>query len=186
VKVFDRYKISYIIPKLTMVDKEYIEYEDSTIANKILTINFARGTKESSGEKKSSGFYVLSELLKKYNLKIEQKSFTREIYQIQIVDSIKLNFCKQFMKDTLVTRNIPVFYNNEIILHNADLKLITQTIGLNYGKEVVNSSNNYNKYTIKIPKLEFEELNQFMIDQYGIKLNKSIGKISGYKVRSAD
>lgn len=179
---FNQLKISDIIAKLSNVKKEYIEFEDSRIADKILTINFARGAEVSSGKLKSSGYFVLSELLRKYNLKIEQKSIAREIYQIQIVDSIKLNFHNQSGKDTLSTRNIPVFYDNEIILHNSDLNLIAQTIDLNYGKEVVFSSKNHNKYTIKIPKLEFEELNQFLTNQYGIKLNKSIDKVSGYKI----
>lgn len=88
-------------------------------------------------------------------------------------------------KDTIKSRYPPIFYD-EATLHNASLDLIAKTIALNYNKEVVASTKNHNLFTIKIPKIGFEDLNQYMTEQYGITLKKSIGKVPGYKIRTAD
>ena len=181
---FDRVKISDIIPKLANIEKEYIEFEDSTIAEKIITLNYARGKEKSQGELKSSCSIVLFELLRKYNLKMEQKSFEKDIYQLQVIDSVKLNLFNMSKVDTLKTLTFPIFYDNEITLHNADLKLIAKTIDLNFNKKVISPSNNLNKFTIMIPRLKFEELKQFLSAHYGIKLDKSIGKVFGFKISS--
>jgi hypothetical protein len=183
---FERLKICDIFPKLLRVDSSNIEFEDSEIANKILTINFTKIGREASGKTRSSENIIIDELLRKYDLKIDRKLVDREIYQMQIIDSVKLNFHNQNNKENLPAKGIPALSDNEINLHNADLKIFAKTISLNFSKDVFYYSTYQNKYTIKIPKLEFEELNQYMEDQYGITLKKSISKVSVYEIKRAD
>ena len=179
---FDRLKIKDIIPRLVNIEKEYIEFEDSTIAEKTITLHYSRGIEKSYGKLKSSCSIALFELLRKYNLKMEQKSFEKDIYQLQVIDSLKLNLFNKSQTDTLTTLTFPIFYDNEITLHNADLNLIAKTISLNFNEKVVGPLNSPNKFTIMIPKLRFKELNQFINEHYGINLNKSVGKVYGYKI----
>ena len=179
---FDRLKIKDIIPRLVNIEKEYIEFEDSTIAEKTITLHYSRGIEKSYGKLKSSCSIALFELLRKYNLKMEQKSFEKDIYQLQVIDSLKLNLFNKSQTDTLTTLTFPIFYDNEITLHNAYLNLIAKTISLNFNEKVVGPLNSPNKFTIMIPKLRFKELNQFINEHYGINLNKSVGKVYGYKI----
>jgi len=57
---------------------------------------------------------------------MEQKSFEKDIYQLQVIDSLKLNLFNKSQTDTLTTLTFPIFYDNEITLHNADLNLIAK------------------------------------------------------------
>jgi hypothetical protein len=180
--VFDRLKIIDILPKLIGLKEDYIEYENLKIADKILTIKYARGNKESSGGLKSSCSIVLYELLRKFNLKIEKKFIEKEIFYLQIANPKKLLANIQNKKNKLVKKSSPVWFYNKITLQNADLNFIARTINMNYEQEVVDTLKDNNKYTITIPKLEFDELNKFITDQYGIRLEKSILREEGYKI----
>lgn len=182
---FKGVKFNTIVSKLLNIKKEYIEFNDSIVANQYLTLHYAREAKGHTGKLNSSGLIVLGDLLSMYKLKMEQIPLDKYIYQIQIVDSVKLNLQIQGRNDPDTTWSTPIFYDDEIILHNANLSLIARTIKLNFGYEVVNSLTLQNRYTLKIPKLEFEGLNQFMTEQYGIKLNKSDKKVMGYKISKA-
>lgn len=194
--VIDRLKIYDIMPRLVGLDKDsfqdyiitgkcdLIEYEDSMIADKILTIKFFREEKKPLGILKSSKSIVLYDLLKKFHLKVERKSFEKPIYHLQIIDSAKLSLHVDFGRDPLEKNKYPVWFYDSINLKNVSLNFIARTISLNYEQKVVDTLRNNLKYTMMIPKLEFEEMNKFITKQYGIKLEKSYYKVPGFRISS--
>jgi len=192
--IFDRLSVYDIMPRLLNSEKkdfndylfsgkyDLIEYEDTAIANKILYIKYVRENDQSKGLLKSSKSIVLNELLKKYNLKITKKSIEKSKYYLQITDTGKLRLHVEFDEDTLIRNKYPIWFNDSIILKNVDLNFIARTINMNYDQEIVDTLKDNNRYTMMIPKLEFEVMNEFITKHYGIKLDKSYYKVPGFRI----
>lgn len=194
--IFDRLRVYDIMPRLLNSEKrnfdnylisgkyDLIEYEDTTIADKILYIKYVRDKDKLVGILKSSKSIVLNELLKKYNLKIANKSFEKSNYYLRITDPAKLSSYVEFEEDTLIRNKYPVWFYDSIILNNVDLNFIARTLNMNYDQEIVDTLKNNKKYTMMIPKLKFEEMNEFITRQYGINLEKSTYMVSGFRISS--
>jgi len=181
---FGRAKINYIVSKLIQTDIEKIIFDDSLLANKIISLKYAREPRNSRERSISSNAIVLNELLRKYKLKLERIPADKEIYTLEITDSIKLDFRTRNLKDTIITTSIPFLTNDEIILHNVDFKFLARSMDQFYSKQVVDSTNNHNKYTIQVPRIGFNKLNKFFEDQYGFRFNRKYTKVTGYRITS--
>jgi len=183
---FDHLKIEDIFPKLLMVDQKYVLFEDSAIASKIIKLNFERDPESRKGIIMSSNSIVITEILKKYDLKMKQEYIERDKYDLQIADSAKLYICIQNSSDTLKSGStIHLYGTNDRILYNADLKLIAYNLGNYFNKDITCSSKNHDKFDIRIPEISFNELNEFITNEYGLYLKKSIGKARVFKISSA-
>jgi hypothetical protein len=194
--IFDRLRVYDIMPRLLNSEKKYfdnylisgkydlIEYEDTTITGKILYVSYVRDKGNSVGLLKSSKSIVLDELLKKYNLKIANKSFEKSKYYLRIIDTAKLRSFVEFEEDTLIRNKYPVWVYDSIILNNVDLNFIARTLNMNYDKEIVDTLKDDKRYTMMIPKLKFEEMNEFITRQYGINLEKNTYIVPGFRISS--
>ncbi len=183
---FERARFIYIIARLIPADEKIIEIKDSIIAGKIITLNYARKPNTSKGRSMGSSATVLYELLRKYKLKLERIPADKEMYKIEIVDSVKLDQKTRNIQDTIITRRIPYLENDDITLHNIDFKFLARSMDQFYSKQVVDSTNNHNKYTIEVPRIGFNKLNKFFEDQYGFRLNSIMTKVTGYRVTSKE
>jgi len=65
---FGRAKINYIVSKLIQTDIEKIKFDDSLLANKIISLKYAREPINSGLKSSNSSVTVLSQLLGKYKL----------------------------------------------------------------------------------------------------------------------
>jgi hypothetical protein len=182
--LFDRDRIGDIVSKLIPIGKDSIDFEDQKIADKILTLKYIRKSQRFTGKSISSSAFVLNELLRKYKLKIERIPVDKEIYELEIIDSVKLDFKTRNLKDSIITTSIPYLTNDEIILHNVDFKFLARSMDQFYSKQVVDSTNNHNKYTIQVPRIGFNKLNKFFEDQYGFRFNRKYTKVTGYRITS--
>jgi membrane protease YdiL (CAAX protease family) len=183
---FDHLKIEDIFPKLLMTNKKHIVFEDSKIAGKVIKLNFERDPESRKGIIRSSNSIVIAEILKKYDLKMKQEYIEREKYDLQIDDSVKLYLCFINSSDTLKSdSSVHLYGTNDKLLYNADIKLIAFNLGNYFNKDISCSSTNHDKFNIRIPDIGFNELNDYITNEYGLYLKKSIGKVRVIKISSA-
>lgn len=175
--------IGDVISTIKGVRRENIEFEDSVIQKKILTIHSICKYRDKPGIKHDLGSLVLMRILEKYNLKIESQNLGKCFYNLQITDAKKLNQYLQGEDESLIPTMIPRFGDSsEIVLHYTDMELLSRTISLNFGTDLVFLGSNFRHYNIKIPKLELEELKKYMLDKYGIRFYQSGDKVYRYKI----
>ncbi len=181
---FDRARINYIFSKLIETDIEKIKFDDSLLANKIISLKYGRKPVKSDQKSIGSSATVLNQLLKKYKLTLERIPHDKEIYQIEITDSVKLEYKTRNLQDTIITRIMPFLENDDITLHNVDFNFLARSMDRFYSKQVVDSTNNHNKYTIQVPRIGFNKLNKFFEDQYGFRFKRIYTKVTGYRITS--
>jgi hypothetical protein len=181
---FNRATLIDIISNLKKINKDKTVFEDSLLAAKILSVEFHRKTIPTNKYQSSSTTIVINELEKKYKLKLEPIPAYKEVYQIEIFDSSRLNLVNRRINDTVITRNIPYLENEDITLHNVDFKFLAKAMDRFYSKQVVDSSNNNKKYTILIPRTGFNKLNKYFEDQYGFRFKRISTEVTGYKISS--
>jgi hypothetical protein len=180
----DRASIREIVPKLINTEKEKIEFEDSLIADKIISLKYSRKPISSERKAISSNATILNVLLRKYKLRLIRLPVDAEAYKIEITDSMRLAYKTKNIQDTVITRRIPYLENEDITLHNVDFKFLAKSMDRFYSKQVVDSTGNNEKYTIIIPRIGFNKLNKYFEDQYGFRFKRISTEVTGYRITS--
>lgn len=180
--VFEGMLIQDILPVLLLTSDNNVEFEDMEFAKKRITLKFERPHHKGRLVRIPSNQIAISEILKHYNLEMKKKTIQSDIYELRIIDSIKLYQYK--ISDTVDTNTYYTDYpNNQLRLNNARFWQIARSLESKYKERIKPSTLNEDIFTVTIPDLKFNELNQFFLEKYGIYLENIPGTKTVYYFR---
>lgn len=170
-------KVQEIFARFGPVSSNYIEFTDKNIANKLLDIKFSRSENDFR-RKRTAGYIVLQEIIKKYKLVVESKTCYRKIYKIRVTDQQKLELHRyDHLKNQFSINN-----DNKVIITYGTIKILALEFRLQYDLDITDISRDQNTYWFRIPKLQFSEAADFMEKNYGIRFEKDSVEVRGCTV----
>lgn len=183
---FDHFRLDDIFSILLIEDKNNFVFDDPSLADRILIVEFNRAPSVNGEVLKTSSKIVADEILRKYNLKMKTEFITRAIHELRIVDSVKLNNFRKLLPDSVKTGIYSSVRANEINIHNSGLKFVARILSENLGEKVIYQMKNRSKYDLTIPKSGFDDLNRLLSDKYGLLLTGTKERIRVYKISSEE
>jgi len=111
---------------------------------------------------------------------------TRDIHELRIVDSVKLNNFRKLVPDSVKTGSYTSVSTKEIYIHNSGLKFVARILSENLGENVYYRMKNRSRYDITLPKSGFDDLNRLLSDKYGLLLTGNKEKVRVYKISSME
>lgn len=128
------------------------------------------------------------------NFTVKEFEVDSEVWNLSIVDSVKLNACKALKSDRKKGSYTGNEFKNtfeksagEIQYSGSDISGLVHLLNSNIKSEIVNTTNDgrlYNLGTIKFKSIE--DLKKKLEKRYGLDLNKSKSKINYFKIESID
>jgi len=183
---FDHFRLDDIFSILFIEDKNNFVFDDPSVEDKILSVEFNRAPSTAGKVLKSSRKIVADEILKKYNLNMKAEFMTRDIHELRIVDSVKLNNFRKLVPDSVKTGSYTSVSTKEIYIHNSGLKFVARILSENLGENVYYRMKNRSRYDITLPKSGFDDLNRLLSDKYGLLLTGNKEKVRVYKISSME
>ena len=170
-----------ILPNLLITSGSKVEFEDMELAKKRVTIKFERPHHTGKLLRIPSNQIVISKILEHYDLEMKKRTIQSEIYELRIIDSIKLYHYR--IRDTVGTYTYYTDYpDNQLRLNNARFWQIARSLESKYKERIKQSPLNKDIFTLIIPDLKFDEMNQFLLEKYGLHLEKKPGQKSVYYI----